>query len=209
MKLFLSSLAISAKQAAAFTQLVGKEPKDITLALIENAADVYDDDSTDWVDKNREAIKACGYQVEIIDLRHFRGKRKELYQKLASKDAIWLGGGNTFYLRWILRDTGADEIIKELAGNGVVYGGGSAGAIVAGPTLKYFEDADDPNDSPEVIVEGLHLTDVVVVPHFGNKKYGKAMKKIEALLKNDGYSTATITDEQAVVFDMAKQEIIG
>ena len=85
-------MAISAEQAAAFTRLVGKEPEDIALALIENASDMYDDNSTDWVNKNQEAIKACGYQIEIIDLRNFKGKQEELHQKLASKDAIWLGG---------------------------------------------------------------------------------------------------------------------
>lgn len=201
-------MAISPDQEAAFTQLVGKQPHDITLALIENAVDVYDDDSTDWVGESREAIKAYGYQVEIIDLRKFRGKRDELYVKLASKDAIWLGGGNTFYLRWILRDTGADEIIRELVGKGTVYGGGSAGAIVAGPTLNYFEDADDPNDSPEIILEGLHLTDTVVVPHIGNEKYGEAMKKINISLKKDKYITIPITDEQGVVFDTNKQKIV-
>ena len=65
--------------------------------------------------------------------------QKSLTSKLSSKDALWHGGGNTFYLRWILSNTGADEVITKLVRHGLVYGGGSAGAIVAGPTLKYFE----------------------------------------------------------------------
>ena len=201
-------MAISAEQGDAFARLVGKQPKDIKLALIENAADVYDDDSTDWADENREAIKARGYQVELLDLRNFKSNPKSLQEKLASKDAIWLGGGNTFYLRWVLKDTGADEIIRRLVSNGTVYGGGSAGAIVAGPTLKHFEDADDPHDSPSIVLEGLHLTDTVVVPHVANEKYGKAMEKIEARLKRDGYNTIAITDDQAVVFDGGKRKVI-
>jgi len=209
MKLFLSSLAISASQADSFTKLVGKEPKNIKLALIENAADVYDDDSTDWVDENREAIKACGYQVEMVDLRDYKDSRTGLRTKLASMDVIWLGGGNTFYLRWILRDSGADTIIKELVESGTVYGGGSAGAIVAGPTLKYFEDADNPSDSPEVILEGLNLTNKAVVPHIGNAKYGEAMKHIEVSLQKDGYTTIAITDSEAVVFDGEQQKVIS
>lgn len=202
-------MAISAGQRDAFTKLVGKDPKDIKLALIENAADVYDDDSTDWVDENREAIKACGYQVEIVDLRKYRVDPRGLEETLSEKDAIWLGGGNTYYLRWILKDTGADKIIVDLIKQGKVYGGGSAGAIVAGPTLKYFEDADDPNDSPEVILDGLHLTETVVVPHVGNEKYGDVMAKIEPLLQAEGFNTIAITDEQAWVFNEDKDMIIG
>jgi dipeptidase E len=208
MKLFLSSMAISEEQGAAFTKLVGKAPKDIKLALIENAADVYRDDSKDWVDANRKAIQSRGYQIELIDLRTYQSNPKALKDKLSGKDAIWLGGGNIFYLRWILKDTGADTIIKELTGNGVVYGGGSAGATVAGPTLKYFKAADDPNDAPEVILEGLSLTEIVVVPHVGNEKYGEMMEKINKLLKKDGYTTETITDQQAIIINGKYHQII-
>lgn len=209
MKLFLSSMAISAEQAEAFNRLFSKKPEDIKLALIENAADVYDDNSTDWVDENRAAIQARGYQVEIIDLRDYRSKSGELREKLSEKDAIWLGGGNTCYLRWILKDTGTDKIVTDLIQSGVVYGGGSAGAIVAGPTLKHFEDADDPSDSPEVILDGLRLTETAVIPHAGNEKYGEVMDRIEPLLQSEGFTTAAITDEQAWVFDEGKEQVIG
>jgi len=201
MKLFLSSMAISPFQAPIFNNLVGKDPEDIKLALIENATDPYDNDTTDWQLESREAIKACGYYVELVDLREFRGDTKSLHDKLVSKDALWLGGGNTFYLRWILRDTGADEVITQLIRSGLVYGGGSAGAIVAGPTLRYFEDADDPGDAPEVILEGLGLCETVVVPHIGNAHYGQVVQKANALLIADGYKTAPITDDGEFVVD--------
>ena len=179
------------------------------MALIENAADVCEADAPVWVEENREALIARGYQIEQVDLRTYKGNVEGLREKLAAKDALWLGGGNTFYLRWILKDTGADVIIKKLVTNGMVYGGGSAGAVVAGPTLKYFEDADDPNDSPEVILEGLHLTEAVVVPHAGGQEYGEAMKKIDGFLTSDGYETIPLTDAQAVIlYDEEDRRII-
>ena len=52
-------------------------------------------------------------------------------------DAIWISGGNGYYLRWILKETGTDTFIRELLKKGVVYSGWSAGACIAGPTLKY------------------------------------------------------------------------
>lgn len=209
MKLFLSSMAISKEQSDAFARLVGKKPKDIRLALIENAADVYGADSIDWVIENREAIKARGYKVELVDLREYKGRQLDLRTKLASKDVVWLGGGNTFYLRWILKDVGADNIIKELVQNGMIYGGGSAGAIVAGPTLKFFENADDPKESPEVIVEGLNLTKKVVVPHIRNKDYGGIVCSISKSLQRDGYETIEITDEQVAVIDGNNIQILS
>jgi len=210
MKLFLSSMAIADNQVDAFAELVGKDPQDITLALIENAADPQDSEEADWVDRSRAEIIAQGYQVELVDLRDYlEGGEQKLKDKLASKDVIWLGGGNTFYLRWILEETGADAIIKELVKRGAVYGGGSAGAIVAGPTLKFFEAVDDPNDSPEVVIDGLHLTEVVVVPHMANEKYGPIMEDVERFLREEGYETAPLTDSQALLIDGEKLEVIS
>ncbi|MFO7584810.1 MAG: ATP-binding cassette domain-containing protein, partial [Anaerolineales bacterium] len=67
---------------------------------------------TDWQVKLR--FGAAGHQsplgcrAEIVDLRS-RGTSDELRSKLSGKDLIWLCGGNQYYLRWILRESGADE----------------------------------------------------------------------------------------------------
>ena len=84
---------------------------------------------------------------------------------LASKDMFLLAGGNPFYLRWLMKATGADEMIIELVKSGKVYSGASAAAVVAGPTLRHFDNQDDPNEAKEIIWDGLNLTDIVIVPH--------------------------------------------
>jgi dipeptidase E len=208
MKLFLSSLAISDSQSIELAKLVDKEAKDIKLALIENASDVYDKDHRAWVELNRAAIQSHNFAVELIDIRKYKDKQNELRQKLSQKDVIWLGGGNTYYLRWLLKDTGVDTLLTDLVKQGIVYGGGSAGAIVAGPTLKHFETADDPNDAPEVILDGLHFTDSVVVPHMDNAKYASVISGINDKLKADGYKTIPIGDNQAVIIDGEEQRVI-
>lgn len=180
---------------------------DIRLALIENAADV-EAGNKEWMYQNRLAIMSHGFQVDFVDLNEYR-HGVGLRQRLAGCDAIWIGGGNTFYLRWILRETEADEMIKDLVGRGKVYGGGSAGAVVAGPTLMHFEVADSPDEAPEVIRRGLELTDVVVVPHWAREDYGPIMKSVERSLKQDGYRTVHVTDDQAVVIDGTSFKILG
>lgn len=208
MKLFLSSLAISDAQSAELTSLSGKPAGQIKLALIENAADPYPPADRAWVDDNREAIQSHGYKVEFIDLREFRGRQHELRSSLNNKDVIWFGGGNTFYVRWLLRTTEADKIVTALVEDGKIYGGGSAGAVVAGPTLHFFEAADDPNDAPAVFHDGLHLTETVVVPHFDNEKFAAVIRKINDQLLAAGYKTAPLTDSQALIINGNEQKII-
>lgn len=204
MKLFLTSKTISPTQAQPFKDLVGKQ--EITIALIENAADV--EHEKDWLYDNRRAFAAQGFQIDLVDLNEYRQKRKELQARLARADVIWLGGGNTYYLRWILRHTGADTVITDLVHRGKIYGGASAGAIVAGPTLRSFEAADDPADAPEVIMEGLNLTETVTLPHWGNAKYGSVMQTAEKNLHDAGYKTVRITDDEALVIDGDRLQLI-
>lgn len=189
--------------------LVGKtRPEDIRIALIENAGDVYDESKKDFVYNGRNSIQAHGFKVDLVDLEEYRLGKKSLLPRLEKADAIWIGGGNSYYLRWILRETRADTIIQGLVARGTVYGGGSAGAIVAGPTLKHFEPADDPGDAPEVIYQGLNLTDVVVVPHWANQKYGNIVKNVEEKLQLDNYNVAHITDDQALIINGKEHKVI-
>jgi dipeptidase E len=207
MKLFLASLAINDQQAIELAKLVGKEQKDIKLALIENAAD-GEEGPKEWVAQNREMIQGHAFEVEIIDLNQYRGSADELKAKLAGKDVIWCGGGNTYYLRWLLKDVGADKVISELVQQGKVYGGGSAGAIVAGPTLKHFEAADDIDAAPELIMEGLRFTDSVVVPHMDNAKFAAIIHGINYKLKTDGYKTVPLGDMQTLIVDGDAQRVV-
>ena len=74
-----------------------------------------------------------------------------------------------------MKASGADKIITELVKQGKVYSGASAAAVVAGPTLRHFDALDDPNEAREVIWEGLHLVDFVVIPHVDNEAFGFGM----------------------------------
>jgi dipeptidase E len=202
MKLFLYSLELTREHAAVLTRLAGKAPWDISFALIENAADLIPN-RNDWLGGFRNMLQSNGYQIEVIDLKKWKAKQEnKLREKLATKDVIWLGGGHTYYLRWILKESRADKIIKELVEQGTIYAGWSAGAVVAGPTTQYFDEmGDDPTMSPEKIDEGLNLTDLVVVPHMDNKDFYEGADKTNQLLRKAGYQTIRLGDNQALVID--------
>jgi dipeptidase E len=207
MKLLLSSFTTSAEQDAALARLVGKEVHDMKVGYIENAYDVYNDEPS--LIEGRETLKIKGYDFELIDLRDWRSDREGLRQKLASKDVFLLAGGNPYYLRWLMKVTGADEIIVELVQQGKVYSGASAAAVVAGPTLEFFDELDDPNEADEVIMDGLHLTEIVVVPHVDNAGFGEGCRKAGEALKAAGYTTQWLTDSQALIIDGDKQRVLG
>ncbi len=208
MKLFLySSYLLAPEHRDAMSRLVGKAPQDITYAAIQHATDV-EPDSSSWVLASSASVCIRREQIEVIDLQQWRDDRDGLREKLASKDVIWVCGGNGFYLRWILRVTGADEIIRELVRAGTVYAGWSAGAIMAGPTLQYFDAVEDLTVVPEVYDDGLNLTNTVVLPHMDLADFAEAMLQINNQLRQAGFATAPLTEAQALMIDGEKQELL-
>ena len=198
-KLFLYSMSLNEMHFEALEKLTGKTTSDIQFACIENAADVMEG-SGDWVPRIRQALIDTGYQVEAVDLRNWLNNTEGLYEKLQSKDVIWLCGGHTYYLRWILKASGADNMIKELVAAGKVYAGWSAGAIMAGPTTKYFDlMGDDPADAPELIEEGLGLTGKVIVPHMDHAEFSASAIATNQALLQAGFKTVPLYDNQAII----------
>jgi dipeptidase E len=207
MKLLLySDYKLSAEQLDVLIDLVGKPPQDITIAAITNSVDVYDD--TDWVKESVSSLEGKGSQAEKIDLRQYRGNSNGLRDKLASKDVIWISGGHTYYLRWLLRETGADEIITDLVRGGKVYSGWSAGACVAGVNIQYFEFSDDPKDAPEMIYEGLGLINAVILPHMNSDDFIAGMTEANEKFNAEGYTTYPLNDGQAVVVNDGAPKVI-
>lgn len=206
-KLFLYSMSFNKRQAESLTKLVGKKANHISFALIENAADV-EPGSEKWLDGFREMLLVNGYQIESIDLRKWNNDHAGLYRKLASKDVIWIGGGNTYYLRWILKETGADLIIKELVESGHVYAGWSAGAMIAGPTLAHIDEMEPRKMAPEIILDGLDLISTVVIPHIDNREFAIAATRTKDQYQLAGYNTVALSDDRVLIVNGNEQQII-
>ncbi len=207
-KLFLYSLALTPTHFDKLETLAGKKAIDIRLACIENATDIIEG-SEHWVPGIRQQLIDRGYQVETMDLRSAGYQLDELNKKLKTKDVIWVCGGHTYYLRWILKYSGADKIIQTLVAEGIIYAGWSAGAIMAGPTTKHFQlMGDDPAEAPELIEEGLHLTDKVIVPHMDNPDFANGAAKANAKLLQAGFKTIPLNDNQAYIIESAAGTII-
>jgi dipeptidase E len=207
-KLFLYSMSLSHNQYLQLEKLTGKKPNDIHFACIENAADIIEG-AEHWVPGIRQSLIERGYQAEAVDLRNWLHDKEALYKKLQSKDVLWLCGGHTYYLRWILKETGAADMIKELVAAGKVFAGWSAGAIMAGPTTKYFHlMGDDPAAAPVFIEEGLGLTDKVIVPHMDNADFAAGAADANKALLKAGFATVPLNDNQVLIIVGDTEKII-
>ncbi len=208
-KLFLYSMEVSDEQFSHLDKLVGKENRaDIKFAIIKNATDIIPN-SDEWVPSIIQTIKDFGYSVNIIDLKTNENNLENLNEQFSNSDVIWVCGGHTFYLAWILKQSGADNIIIKQIKKGKVYAGWSAGAIIAGPTTRYFElMGDDPNEVTEIIEKGLGLTDYVIVPHMDNYEFKKSASKTNEKLMEDGFRTIPLNDNQVVVIYGENKQII-
>lgn len=202
MKLYLSSIRIPAPQE--LSKLIGKQLTDVKVALIPNAKDYYTKRPKDFtVNDLVEYMKDMGLKVDVVDLRDYN-KADNLKDKLADYDLIWAMGGNTFMLRYEMKRSGFDAIIRDLLDEGIAYGGDSAGALVAGTSIAGIEAADEPAFAEEVIEDGLNLVPFVVMPHIDNPEFADVMPVVKKLHKN----MIELKDSEAVIFDGDKHWIV-
>lgn len=128
------------------------------------------------VDREVAHLRKLGFDAAEVDLRrHFAPIADSVRTALDRFDAVWLRGGNSFVLRRALRQSAADIVLTELLDvDGIAWGGASAGAIVAGASLRGIERMNDADEvpsgyDPEPVWTGLGLVPYAIVPHFETK----------------------------------------
>ena len=200
-RLFLAS--VFAESADKFVDTFSDSLEKTTVAFIPTAADPYEDK---WfVDVDRKALKERGYLVQEVDLK--KKGMGNLREEMGNASIIFVCGGNTFYLLEKARESGFDEVVKELVEKGVIYIGSSAGSVLVGPDIEPVAWMDDPSKAKLDSTKGLGLVDFVALPHFGNKKY---ISKYEEIVKKYSYKYDLIklTDKQAVIVEGEDRKIV-
>lgn len=205
MKLYLSSIDVPTPDDLA--KLLGRSLGDTKVAVIPNAQDYYSERARSFTNRAfATEMESLGLKVETVDLRDY-SDGSTLKTKLEGFDLIWARGGNTFCLRYEMRRSGFDDILNDLLESGIVYGGDSAGALVAGMSIGGIESADIPEFSVEVIKEGLNIVPYVVLPHVGNHEFAQAVATVKELHKSKR-EVIELKDNEAVIFEGNKHWIV-
>lgn len=137
MRLLLTSNGLSNDSIAkAFQELIGKEPQNSKVVFIPSAAN-GERGNKDWLIDDMYRIKQLGYQVDIVELTAI--SEEDLKKVLNEADAVFVGGGSTFYLSYWMQKVGMFEILPELLKT-KVYAGISAGSMIVGESLRLSSD---------------------------------------------------------------------
>ncbi len=219
MRLFLSSYR-AGSHPDKLIELFGKDAK---VAIVTNAKDYkIPSERKIKVDEVFDFFSELGMKPVEIDLRKYFTARVKLVN-LNKFQAVWMVGGNVFLLRRALKQAGLDKLLYDLVRkNEIIYGGESAGAIIAGPTLKYSEmeaaeGHDGYEDSAEFVAEGyqkepiwegLQFVDYVPVPHYKSGDYTAEIDEYIKRLSNAGLPHKKMTDEQAIMINGNKTELL-
>jgi dipeptidase E len=117
-------------------------------------------------------------------------------------------GGNTFMLRYQMQRSGFDNVIKELLESNIVYGGDSAGALVAGTSIGgiNLESSDEPEFAEKVIEDGLDLVPYIIVPHIDDAEFAEVMPVVNA--RPDQDKIIRLKNSQAVIFNKGDYKIV-
>jgi len=121
---------------------------------------------------------------------------KEEYWVVAVQeaDALLVQGGDVFYLRRWMQESGLASLLPLLSKT--VYVGISAGSMVTAPI--FGETYDDLN-APFVIDKGLGLVDFALLPHVDHKDHPESsLVKVERMVADVPVPTYAIDDETAI-----------
>jgi len=120
-----------------------------------------------YVKAGRKSLEKLGFIVDELELS--TASAEEITAKIQENDAIYISGGNTFFLLQELKRTGADLLIKEQIKLGKLYIGESAGSVIAAPSAAYMQDMDDASAAKDLAsFDALSAVDFYPIPHYTN-----------------------------------------
>lgn len=165
-----------------------------TIGFIPTASEL--DEDRWYTEKDREDLIEMKFNVIVIDISKLT--KQEIVEKLNNVNAIYISGGNCFYLLQQLKIKDVLQEIIEFANN-KIYIGLSAGACIACPSIEYLERLDDKSQAPLLNnYKAMNLVDFYILPHYRSKeKYTKLSDEIEKEYKN--YKFIKLSNEQAII----------
>lgn len=195
--LFLTSTGFSAPAVhQAFVQEIKSMPRQAKVLIITTASSKGP--SNPYIQKSYQELCDLGF----TDVSYFDLLTDDI-ELIKQANVIYVCGGNTFRLMKALRDTGADQLLKDFCNRSdTIYIGVSAGSIIVGQSIASAVGYDENKVQLEDLT-GLRLTGDIFVVH-----YVDSMAKEVLELEQNFPKVRTLTDTQALIISQANEQLV-
>lgn len=162
------------------------------------------DAKTPWIKLNPEYsfpdkafFMAAGFDVTMVRLEDGR----DIRESIMSADAIYVKGGNSFYLLDAMNKSGFKTIVDDVLRSGKLYVGESAGAYVACPTIEMANWKHQDRN----IVELKDLRALALVPFLVSAHFVDSLREhIQQYVNECEYEVELLRDEDVIVYEDGK-----
>jgi dipeptidase E len=152
-----------------------------------------------------QPFRDMGFTVTMYDLAEVKTVPAEFLDQF---QAIYVSGGNTFYLLKHLKRTGLFETLRNRVLDGkIIYMGSSAGSVVATPDITYAGELDDPSlgDGNNT---GFGFVSYSILPHMDHEGFGpKVMEQLRDWKPEYG-EVRPMNDGQVIVLSEGREIMI-
>jgi dipeptidase E len=214
LRLFLASMFMG-NHGDRLVSMAGRAAR---VALIPNALDNFPGARAEYMKSTVYPLFGQhGFRAEQLDLSDYFARPSALAEDLEDFDLVWAIGGNSFLLRRAMRQSGFDHTIRTLLETtSMIYGGWSAGAVVAGSDLFGIDHVDDPHATApgylpgEPLWEGLGLIDCSLVPHVdSDHPESAAAGQSVSLIRASGRRVQTLGDGDVLIKEGTKTFVLN
>ena len=141
----------------------------------------------------------------VLELTALPSIKKEVWTAAVQEaDALLVFGGDVFYLRRWMQESGLVELLPSVE---LVYVGISAGSMVTAPI---FGETYNDSDTPFVIEKGLGLVDFALLPHLDHKDHPESSRaKVERMAAEVPVPTYAIDDQTAIKVVEGEVEVVS
>lgn len=206
MKLLLTSGGITNDTLAEeLEKLAGVQFSKLKVGFIPTAS-LYSPHEKGRLIDDMARIKSRGAKVYIISLADLYSN--EIIERLEEVDVILMGGGDNYYLSYMLQERGLFAVLPKLL-ESKVYVGISAGSMILAPSMQLTSSViknatfcDPHNDTygptGRTSAKTLGLVDFHIRPHFLSKSFPFSEETIREIATTIGATVYAIDDNCAV-----------
>jgi dipeptidase E len=199
MKLLLTSGGLTNQSIVnSLKTLVQKPLSQANLAFIPTAANIKESDKS-WL--IQDLVNCQKLNFKQIDIVNILGLEKSNWiTRLESADVILFGGGNTYYLAYILQKLHLKAILQKLLKTRV-YVGISAGSMVLAPHINLSHSKKLYNESGVKLFKdkGLGFVNFQIRPHLNSPKFPNANFNTLKKLSQDIPDTIYAIDDNTAI----------